>query len=31
MITENLDVENGICNDTTGYITDIRKINSYKK
>ena len=27
MITENLDVENGICNGTTGYISDIKKIN----
>ena len=27
MITENLDVENGICNGTTGYIKDIKKIN----
>ena len=25
MITENLDVENGICNGTTGYISDIKK------
>ena len=27
MITENLDVENGICNGNTGYISDIKKIN----
>ena len=27
MITENLDFENGICNGTTGYISDIKKIN----
>ena len=27
MITENLEVENGICNGTTGYISDIKKIN----
>ena len=27
MITENLDVENGICIGTTGYISDIKKIN----
>ena len=27
MITENLDVENGICNGTTGYASDIKKIN----
>ena len=27
MLTENLDVENGICNGTTGYISDIKKIN----
>ena len=26
MITENLDVENGICNGTTGYISDIKKL-----
>ena len=26
MITEDLDVENGICNGTTGYISDIKKI-----
>ena len=25
MITANLDVENGICNGTTGYISDIKK------
>ena len=27
MITDNLDVENGICNGTTGNIKDIQKIN----
>ena len=26
VITENLDVENGICNGTTGYISDIKKL-----
>ena len=25
MITENIDVNNGICNGTTGYITEIKK------
>ena len=25
MITENIDVTNGICNGTTGYITGIKK------
>ena len=25
MITENIDVNNGICNGTTGYITKIKK------
>ena len=25
MITENIDVKNGICNGTAGYITEIKK------
>ena len=25
MITENIDVNNGICNGTTGYISEIKK------
>ena len=25
MTTENIDVNNGICNGTTGYITEIKK------
>ena len=25
MITENIDAGNGICNGTTGYITEIKK------
>ena len=25
MITENIDVKNGICNGTTGHITEIKK------
>ena len=27
MITENVDVKNGICDGTTGYITEIKKEN----
>ena len=30
MITENIDVKNGICNGTTGYITEIKKAKGKK-